>query len=441
MSFVPSRRRLARVTCVLLVGAAGAMPATGQLLEDPQTVVIPPEPPLTTARSIFTRDRQNPVAERMLPAFSAQGVSVGDFDVFPGLSIGGLYTSNIFADNTRRRSDVAVVVRPELTVRTSAGPYQLAAYGRGDVRRYAGHGSENTEEALGGLQGSVAVGALSSITAGASYGSLVEPRYAADSPSNAAKPLEYTALDGFAAATIEGAATRLIVRGDVSRLRFGDTPSLTGGDLFTRDRDRTRYQGLVRLERALSPAVSIYGAATANRIDYRITDTRDSKGYGLYLGSNFEVTALLRGDVRVGYIRQIFDLRGVRNISGLGALGTLVFSPNRLWTFTAHGESSVQDSGVPGTNGLLHRGGSVRADNELRRYLIVSLEGGYFEDTYRGLPRRDKLPYADVSATYLSRNHWNARLGYRYLARSCTCTVGVTNFDDHRVSATLTFQR
>jgi len=82
----------------------------------------------------------------------------------------------------------------------------------------------------------------------------------------------------------------------------------------------------------------------------------------------------------------------------------------------------------------------MRADHELRRYIIASLEGGYFKDTYRGLPRRDSLPYADVSATYLSRRHWNARLGYRYLARDCTCSSGVTNFDDHRVSATLTFQ-
>jgi hypothetical protein len=168
---------------------------------------------------------------------------------------------------------------------------------------------------------------------------------------------------------------------------------------------------------------------------------RDSKGYGVYLGSNFEVTAVLRGDVRVGYIRQTFDLAGFRRIEGLGALGKLEIAPNRLWTFTARAESSVQDSGVPGTGGFLRRAVSLRADHELRRYLIASIEGGYARDTYRGLPRRDSLPYADIGVTYLSRNHWNARVGYRYLSRSCICSVGVTDFDDNRVSATLTFQK
>ncbi|RZL85968.1 MAG: hypothetical protein EOP66_00045 [Sphingomonas sp.] len=383
------------------------------------------------------------MADRMLPAFSAKGMTLGAFDVFPGLSIGGLYSSNVFANNANRRSDFALVVRPELSVRTSSGPYQVTAYARGDVRRYARYTSENTEEGLGGLQGSVAIGALSSLIAGVSYGSFINPRYASDSPVNAAKPLEYTAFNAFGGATIEGASTRVIFRGDVATLRFGNTPSTNGSNLFTRDRDRARYQGLVRVERALNPRLSVYGAGSLNKIDYRFATSglnRNSKGFGAYLGSSFEVTSLLRGDVRVGYIRQNFDLRGIKPISGLGALGTLVYFPNRLWTVTARGESSVEDSGVPGSGGFLHRGGSLRGDHELRRYIIASLEGGYFRDTYRGLPRRDSLPYADAGITYLSRNHWNAHLGYRYIARNCTCSSGVTNFDDHRVSATLTFQ-
>ena len=442
MIFTPSSRSLARAAVALALTTGAAVPAAAQLIEDVPTVVVPPAPPITTARSVFAHDRVTPVADRVLPEFSAQGLTVGAFDVFPGLAIGGLFSSNVFADDARKKSDFAAVVRPELTIRTSGGPYGFAAYGRGDFRRYAHLSSENTEEGLGGVEGSVAVSPLSSLTAGASYGSLIEPRYAADSPADAAKPLEYKALNGYGGATIEGASTRIILRGDVVRLRFRDTPGIGGGELYTRDRDRTRYQGLVRLERSISPAFSIYGAASANKIDYRFTGNipRNSKGYGLYLGSSFEITTVMRGDVRVGYIYQNFDLTKVRPIRGLGALGTVIYFPNRLWTFTAHAESTVQDSGVPGSGGFLHRGGSLRADNELRRYIIASFEGGYFKDNYRGLDRRDKLPFADVSATYLSHGHWNARLGYRYIARSCTCSSGVTNFNDHRVSATLTFQ-
>ena len=443
MSATRTSRRLMLGVLALPLGSL-AQPAAAQLLQDPRTVMIPPEPPISTAQSVFVRDNQIPVVERMLPAFSAQGLKLGNFDLFPGLAIGPQLATNVFADNDRRRSDVAVVVRPEVTLRTSQGPYRLAAYARGDFRRFATYSSENTEEGLAGLDGAVAIGALSNLIAGVSYGSLVTPRFAADSPTQAAKPIEYTALTGYAGGTIEGASTRLILRADLSQLRFRDTPDRSGGILQTQDRNRTRLQGLVRLERSISSAVSIYAAGTVNTIDYQFALAngveRDSSGFGAYIGSNFDITNLVHGDVRVGYIRQKFDAPGLRAISGLGLLGTVTYFPSQLLTVTARAESTVQDTGVPGTTGVLHRGGSLRGDYELRRYIMASLEGGYFHDSYRGQDRRDKLPYADVSATYLSQHHWNARVGYRYLARHCNCTGGVQSFDDHRLSTTLTLQ-
>ncbi len=445
MSRATAPRRLARLLLPAAICGGTATPAAAQLLQDAPTVMTPAEAPIATARSAFARDADVAVADRMLPEFAAQGVSVGAFDVYPGLAIGPLVSSNVFADEANERSDAALVIRPEVTVRTSAGPYRFGAFVRGDVRRYADLTSENTEELLTGVEGGVAIGALSSLSAGVGYGSLITPRFAPDSLVDAAKPIEFDTLMGFAGGTIEGSDTRLVFRADIERLRFRDTPARDGGTLFTRDRDRTRVGGLVRLERAISPALSVYAAGTANRIDFRLPSgalsDRDSTGYGAYLGSSFEATRLLRGDVRVGYIRQDFDLDGVRPISGLGANGTLVYFPSRLLTVTARADSVIEDSGVPGSAGVFRRGGSVRGDLELRRYLIASAEAGYFRETYRGLARRDDLPFADLSATYLSFNHWNARVGYRYLARDTTAAVGVRDFDDHRLSATLTFQR
>ncbi|MCC2976598.1 outer membrane beta-barrel protein [Sphingomonas sp. PL-96] len=437
-----SRGRLLR--CVALPLGFFVSPAAAQLLHDPETVLVPPEVPITTAESAFNRGNQVPVADRMLPAFTAKGSKLGNFELFPGVAIGSIATSNVFANNDRRRSDLALVVRPEATLRTSQGPYRLSSYVRGDFRRYADNSSENTEEGLVGADGAVMIGPLSSLSAGASFGSLVLPRFAADSPANAAKPLEYTALTSYVGGTIEGASTRVIFRAQANRLRFRDTPDRLGGTLFTRDRDRSRLDGLLRVERAVSRTVSVYAAGTVNKVDYqrRLAGglVRDSSGFGAYVGSNFDITNLMHGDVRVGYIRQNFDLPGVRAISGLGLLGTLTYFPSQLLTITARGESNVLDSGVPGTTGVLHRGGSVRGDYELRRYIIASLEGGYFHDSYRGQDRRDKLPFAEASVIYLSRGHWNARVGYRYLARHCNCSAGVQDFDDHRLTATLTLQ-
>lgn len=439
-----SSQRRARWLALAAVTASLPAPAAAQLLVDPPTVEIPPEPPVSDARSSFARDANVPVRERMLPAFTAQGVPLGNFRLYPGLAIGPVVTSNVFANNDRRAADIALVARPEATLRTEAGPYRFSAFGRGDLRRYAGHASENSEEGLAGAEAGLAVGDLSSLLIGGRYGSFVQPRSAADSPVDAAKPLEFRQFDAYAGGTIEGASTRLVFRADFAQLRFGDTPDRRGGTLFTRDRDRTRLGGLVRVERAISPSISVYAAGTLNRIDYRLAPApigdRDSWGYGAYVGSSFELTRVARGDVRVGYIRQQFKLDQADPISGLGAQAQLVFFPSRLWDIRLRAESTVQDTGVPGTLGVYRRGGAVGADYELRRYVIVGFEGGYLNDAYRGSLRTDNLYHAEVNATYLSRNHWNAQLRYRINSRSCACENLVTDFSDHRLFATLTFQ-
>ena len=166
-----------------------------------------PRVALSTARSIFVHDDEVAVTDRALPAFSATGVPVGNFDIYPGLAIGGLFDSNVLADNSRRHADAAVVIRPELIALTSGGPYQFSAFVRGDIRRFTKFTTEDTQEVQGGAQGSLAIGPLSSLSAGVSYGSLIDPRFSADSPANALRPLNYRALDGFASGTIEGAST------------------------------------------------------------------------------------------------------------------------------------------------------------------------------------------------------------------------------------------
>ena len=385
------------------------------------------------------------MSERMLPAFSAQGIDVGNFTMYPGLTVQGIASSNILANDDRKVSTIGLLVRPQVTLRTDAAQYRFSVRGVGDFRRYARQTSENSEEALLAVDGEVLMSPLSRIYAGGSIGSLVLPRYSSDSPANAAKPLEYTQAVGNIGASIETGSFRISGRGDVAALRFRDAPAFDGGTLYTRDRDRERYQGQLRVDYALTPAVSVYVSGTANKIDYLHPFgpeqlDRDSSGFGAFVGSSFDLTDLIRGDVRLGYISQDFSTPGVPNISGLGALGTLLYFPTRLTTVTLRGESSVVDTGVPGSTGVLRQGGSVRVDHELRRYIMASVEAGYFRESYRGLPRQDDLPFLIASGTYLSRSHWNARLSYEFRQRSCECDASVTEFADHRLLAGLTFQ-
>ena len=433
---------LATAVCASILPTA----ASAQII-DSSTVVVPPRQPRPSVRrSAFVRDRDVPVAERTFPAFTAQGIRLGPLEAFPALMVAPEYISNIFANNANRRSAAALLLRPELTVRNRSGPIDLDLFARGAITRVAKYSTENTEDIVGGGRIGSEIGPLTSVFVGGSYGRRVLPRYASDSPVNALKPLEYDELLGNIGGQIERGRFRLVLRGDLTRLRFDSTPMIGGGTLFTGDRDRTVLAGTARAEYAFKPDTTIYLAATVNRFNYRLPFgvnllNRDSHGEGIYIGTSLDITGRIRADARVGYIRQQFDAGGTKPISGLGLLGTVYVFPTRLTTVTLRGERSVRDTGVPGTLGDLYTGGEFRVDHELRRFFTATAIAGYSVDDYRGSLRRDRNAYAAVSALYLSKDHWSAKVGYQYNRRHGTPGSTGTEFDDHRILVALTFQR
>lgn len=438
----------ARVPAAAVAAFSLMLPAVAPAqIIDQSTIVLPPRPlPPSPILSAFSRDRDYPVAEHVFRAFSATGVKIGNFDLFPGLMVAPEFISNIYANNADRHSAAALLIRPELTIRNRSGPVDAELFGRGAITRVAKFQSENTEEVVGGTRIEAEVGPLATLSAGASYGSRVLPRYASDSPTDAAKPLEYKELLGNLGGQIESGRVRATFRGDYARLSFENAPSTAGGTLLTHDRNREVLSGIARADYAFKPDTSVYVAATANHIEYSLplqstAINRDSKGYGVFIGTSFDVTGVLRADARVGYIRQSFDANGAKPISGLGLLGNLVYFPSRLTTVTLRGDRSVRDTGVPGTLGNLHTGGELQVDHELRRYFTATAIAGYATDDYRGTIRKDHSAYAAISALYLSGNHWSAKLGYQYNRRHCSCTLTGAQFDDHRVLFALTLQR
>lgn len=395
--------------------------------------------------SAFRRDSDIAVLDRVYPAFQPQGVPIGGLELFPSLTLGAQPRSNVFANNGNKHGDIAALIIPEATLRTRGGPVDLDLHGRASISRFSRYQSENSEEETGGITANAEIGPLSRLFADASAGNLILSRQAADSPGDAAKPLEYTEMKGDLGAVFEAARTRVTARLDGVRLHFRDGVRRDGSPISTDDRDRTIVSGIVRLERSIKPNTSVYLAATGNSVTYRLSPPRaplqrDSKGFGVYVGSSFELTRLIRGDVRVGYIRQKFDMPGVRSISGLGLKGSLTYFPTGLTTVSLRGERSVQDTGVPGTTGYVHAGGQVQVDHELRRYVILTAQAGYFRDNYRGQPRIDHTSYAALSGTYRSVHHWDAKLAYEFDRRHCSCTAGAPNFADHRLLASLTFR-
>ncbi len=71
-------RRLSRLASLMIAGACTA-PLGAQLLQDVPTVQVPPEPPLTDARSVFARERDTGWEEgRRIAWASAEGADIAN---------------------------------------------------------------------------------------------------------------------------------------------------------------------------------------------------------------------------------------------------------------------------------------------------------------------------------------------------------------------------
>ena len=419
------------------------------LTQQPMTFVPEQATPvpgqITPIQSLFARDRDIPVTERVFPGFLPIGLPAGPFQIYPQLGVTAEGESNVLENDERQHGDFVTVLTPALTAQYDSSQLIFDAYARGEVDRLAQFHSENENQGVAGFDVTRYLPGYSSVFAGGSYGSVALPRLSPESPVDAASPLRY----GDAQADIGGAyeldRVRLTGRFDFESLHFDNGQLIGGGVLNAGDHDRTRYTTTLKAEYAISPATAIYVGATYKVVDYRLAPPQvqfrqDSQGYETFVGSSFQVTGVAKADVRIGYIDQDFDDHRLGAIAGLGVRGQLEYFPSRLTTVTFQVRRSVEDTGVPNTGGLLETGGSVSVDHEFRRYLMLNAKASYYNDDYRGVDRRDGEAYFTAGGTYLSTQHWNLRVAYEYIHQNsagCSCSV---NYDDHRAMSTLTFQ-
>lgn len=411
---------------------------------------VPPSGPSGTAApvyqpSLFARDHDTPVAERTFRGLEAVGVPVGPFRLFPTLGVGLFGESNVFEDNKRRVSDGVLRFSPDLLLDYDSSKTTFDIYARGTLDQHYSRTSENENQATVGVDARRNLPGYSYVFANASYGVLALTRISPESPRNAASPVRYEEGQADIGGVYEQDRLRLTGRVDALVLSYDDGRAIGGGVLPTADRDRTRITGTVQAAYALSPATALYVGGSGDTFNYRLDPprvavSRDSHGYEVFAGTTFEVTGLTRADVRVGYLDQAFDNRALGDISGLGVRGRLEYFPSRLTTVTLEARRSVEDSGVPNTNGYLETGGSVAVDHEYRRYIMLNARASYFDDKYSGISRHDGVVFASFGATYLSRHNWNLRGAYEYYHQNSDGTDGGVNYDDHRLLSTLTFK-
>lgn len=405
---------------------------------------------------LFARNRNVSVAERPKPEYAPITARVGSFEVLPSITGSAEGNDNIYATTSARKSDTIFRVEPAITASSDWVRHALRAYASLDADRYASHTTEDTTDYQVGADGRIDVQHDVGIALGASTEKDTEPRTSPTAAAISEHPIRYDLNKGYIEATTQFTSLRLTGRADIEDFSYDNGTCLlsspgcpANGVVVQTDRDHTLYDQAAKLEYALSPAASVFANVVVNERAYRnpaliapgVYETkRDSEGYELTVGSSFDITHIIRGEVYVGYLSQNYDSRLFKDASGFSLRGRVEYFITQLTTITVSGGRSVQDAGIVNVGSYISSTATAAVDHELLRNLVLSASVTYGNDAYQGYDRNDKRWSEQVGASYLLNRAVSLNLSYVHLDQTSSGADRGPNYRINRVLASLAYK-
>jgi len=178
------------------------------------------------------------------------------------------------------------------------------------------------------------------------------------------------------------------------------------------DRNFTQYGGVGRMSYDLTPGVKPFVEAEA---DSRVHDqkldrngfARDSTGGYVKAGTSFEFTRILFGEISVGYAARDYVDNRLERLQGLLVASSLTWSATPLTTAKFYSTTSIDETTLPGTSGVLTHIYTVEVDHDFRRWLTMIGKFTWGNLDYQGDNRKDKIYAVSGDLIYkMTRNLW-----------------------------------
>jgi hypothetical protein len=338
--------------------------------------------------------------------YAALGVKAGAFNLYPAVEVIGGHDSNPGRVQGGQGASLYTVA-PELQVQSDWSRHELKADLRGS---YNGFSPDQTPTLTrpyfnGKVDGRVDVTKDTHI--------LLDTRglVSTDNPGSpnlqaglAQLPV-FTTVGGSAGIDQRFNRFDLTVKGDAERTVYQNSKLTDGTTASNADRAFDQYGGTLRGGYELTPGVTPFVEVGA---DTRVHDLnvdfsgyqRNSNGTTGLLGTSFDLSKILTGEVAVGYTQRIYQDPRLTPIKGLVGDASLIWTANALTKVTLTGKSAVGEVIVPGVSGALYRDVGLQLDHSFRDWLIGTVKLGFGLDDYVGYDREDHRYSAGIGLTY-----------------------------------------
>ena len=366
----------------------------------------------------YSRDKYEAVRDRVQPEFDPEPVRLGAFRVRANAELGVTATDNVFASNSNEQSDVIARAGANVSATTDWSVHAVGFDASAVRNEYLDLSTESNNELYGLVRGRLDVTRSFSVGGSVFAEDRTEPRTLFVNDFGTDAPIEYTRTGARVEANYQSDRFRWNNSLGSSEFDYEDGATIVGGLPVDQDyRDHSLLEGRTRLSYAVSPNFAVFGQGTFSDSEYDtlqviggLPRSRDSKGYTVSGGVDFELSALVRGDIAVGYLNEEKDDAFYADVSGLSLDANVQWFPTRLTTVTFGAGRRVVDLGAFDAPSAIETRFNARVDHELRRNIILSGYAGVANYEFEEVDRQDDNLELGAVATYKmnKRVHWDA---------------------------------
>ncbi len=349
-------------------------------------------------------------------AYDPIGIRAGDFLLRPSIEITRGIDSNPARVQNGTRSWFTTIA-PELQARSQWSRHELGANLRGSYNVYD---SSPSTPSLNRPSADAKVFGRLDVTRDTRFD--LEGRFlvGTDNPGSPnltaglAKLPIYTTYGGTVGVAQRFNHLELGVKAGVDRTTYRDSQLTDGSTFSNHDRDYNQYGGQARVSYEVTPGVKPFVEIGADR---RIHDLaidrngvqRDSRALTPKLGTTFELTRILTGELSVGYLTRSYQDPALQPLRGAVADGSLIWVASGLTTATLTASSRAEESIVAGISGSLRRDAGVQVDHAFRRWLIGTVKLGYGTEQFVGSIRADTRTSLGAALAYKFNRDWQLK--------------------------------
>jgi hypothetical protein len=222
----------------------------------------------------------------------------------------------------------------------------------------------------------------------------------------------YTTLGGTFGVDQNFNRLEIAAGGTIDRTVYTDSKLTDGTTSSNDDRNFTQVGGIGRVSYELTPAVKpfveVEGDSRTHDLQFdRFGYQRDSSGGYAKGGTSFEFSRLLSGEISVGWAARDYVDPRLDRLQGLLVASSLTWTATPLTTAKFYSTTSIDETTLPGTSGVLTHTYTVEADHDFRRWLTGIGKFTWGSLDYQGDGRFDRFYSAEADVIYkMTRSLW-----------------------------------